>query len=96
MVEEMEAWWKEQDRQDRRVMRVHVALPGGSDGKASDYNAGDLGSIPGSGSSPGEGNGNPLQRSSLGNPMETTEQIHFETLNGKNISFSIVHLNKDA
>ena len=34
--------------------------PGGSGGKASVYNAGDLGSIPGSGRSPGEGNGNPL------------------------------------
>ena len=38
-----------------------VDFPGGSDGKASVYNAGDLGSIPGLGSSPGEGNGNPLQ-----------------------------------
>ena len=36
-------------------------FPGGSDGKASAYNAGDLGSIPGLGRSPGEGNGNPLQ-----------------------------------
>ena len=35
-------------------------FPGGSDGKASVYNAGDLGSIPGSGRFPGEGNGNPL------------------------------------
>ena len=34
---------------------------GGSDGKISAYNAGDPGSIPGSGRSPGEGNGNPLQ-----------------------------------
>ena len=42
---------------------------GGSDGKASAYNAGDLGSIPGSGRSPGEGNGNPLQYSCLENPM---------------------------
>ena len=33
-------------------------------------NAGDLGSIPGSGRSPGEGNGNPLQYSCLGNPMD--------------------------
>ena len=33
-------------------------------------NAGDLGSIPGSGSSPGEGNGSPLQYSCLGNPMD--------------------------
>ena len=36
---------------------------GGSDGKASAYNAGDRGSIPGSGRSTGEGNGNPLQYS---------------------------------
>ena len=38
--------------------------------KASAYNAGDLGSIPGSGRCPGEGNGNPLQYSCLGNPMD--------------------------
>ena len=36
-------------------------IPGGSDGKAFAYNAGDPGSIPGLGRSPGEGNGNPLQ-----------------------------------
>ena len=35
-------------------------FPGGSDGKASACSAGDLGLIPGSGRSPGEGNGNPL------------------------------------
>ena len=40
-------------------------FPGGSDGKASAYNAGDQGSIPGLGRSPGEGNGNPLQYSCL-------------------------------
>ena len=40
-------------------------IDGGSDGKASAYNAGDPGSIPGSGRSPGEGNGNPLQYSCL-------------------------------
>ena len=45
-------------------------FPGGSDGKASAYNVGDLGSIPGSGRSPGEGNGNPLQYSCLENPMD--------------------------
>ena len=45
-------------------------LPWGSDGKASGYNAGDLGSIPGLGRSPGEGNGNPLQYSCLENPMD--------------------------
>ena len=49
---------------------MHVAFPGGSDGKASVYNAGDLGSIPGLGRSPGEENGNPLQYSCLENLME--------------------------
>ena len=43
---------------------------GGSDGKESAYNSGDLGSIPGSGSSPAEGNGNPLQCSCLENPRD--------------------------
>ena len=45
-------------------------LPGGSDGKASTCNAGDPGSIPGLGRSPGEGNGNPLQHSCLEIPEE--------------------------
>ena len=45
-------------------------FPGGSDGKASAYNAGDLGSIPGSGRSPGKGNGNPLQYSCLENSVD--------------------------
>ena len=45
-------------------------FPGGSDGKASACNAGDLGSIPGSRRSPGEGSGNPLQHSCLENPMD--------------------------
>ena len=45
-------------------------FPGGSEVKASACHAGDLGSIPGSGTSPGEGNGNPLQYSCLENPMD--------------------------
>ena len=47
-----------------------MSFPGGSDNKASDCNAGDLDSIPGSGRSPGEGNGNPFQYSCLENPMD--------------------------
>ena len=43
---------------------------GGLDGKASVYNVGNLGSIPGSGRSPGEENGNPLQYYCLENPMD--------------------------
>ena len=47
-----------------------TCFSGGSDGKASAYNAGQLGLIPGLGRSSGEGNGNPLQYSCLGNPMD--------------------------
>ena len=45
-------------------------FPGGSEVKASAWNAGELGSIPGLGRSPGEGNGNLLQYACLENPME--------------------------
>jgi len=45
-------------------------FPGGSDGKASSCNAGDLGLTPGLGRSPEEGNGNTLQYSHLENPMD--------------------------
>ena len=47
-----------------------VGFPGSSDGKESACSKGDSGSIPGSGRSPGEGNGNPLQYSCLENSME--------------------------
>ena len=47
-----------------------MCLFGGSDGKASTSNAGNLGSIPGSEMCPGEGNGNPLQYCCLENAMD--------------------------
>ena len=47
-----------------------AGFPGGSEGKAPARDAGDLGSIPGSGRSSGEGTGNPLQYSYLENPMD--------------------------
>ena len=47
-----------------------MGFPFGSDGKEFTHNVGDLGSIPGSGRSPGEGNGNPFQYSFLENPMD--------------------------
>ena len=71
---------------------VFKLYPGGSEVKASACSVGNPGSIPGSGRSPGEGNGNPLQYSCLENPMDggaqqvlpwgckesdTTEQLHF-------------------
>ena len=51
-------------------VKYHTGFPGGSDGKESACNAGDLGLIPESGRSPGEGNGNPVQYSRLENPMD--------------------------
>ena len=47
-----------------------MGFPSGSEGKESDCNAGDPGSIPGLGRSPGEGNGSPLQYSYLENFMD--------------------------
>ena len=55
--------------QTKRVL-TYLKLPWWSDGKASVYNVGDPGSIPGSGRSPGEGNGTPLQYYCLENPMD--------------------------
>ena len=48
----------------------YSGFPGGSEGKTSAYNSGDPNSIPGSGRSPGEGNGNPLQYPCLENPVD--------------------------
>ena len=47
-----------------------MGFPGGSEVTVSACNTGDPGSIPGSGRSPGEGNGNPFQYTYLGNPMD--------------------------
>ena len=72
---------------------VQTDFPGGSDGKASVCNAGDPGSIPWSGRSAGEGNGNPLQYYGLENgqrslvgysprgckELDTTERLHLLT-----------------
>ena len=52
------------------LLNSYLGFPGGSDGKVSARSAGDPGSIPGSGRSPGEGNGNPLQYPCLENPMD--------------------------
>ena len=59
----------------KRVLRNYqvktcMGFPSGSEDKASVCNAGDPGSIPGLGRSPGGGNGNPLQNYCLENPMD--------------------------
>ena len=53
---------------ESEVLGFGLGFPGGSEGKASACNAGDLGSIPGLGRSPGGRHGNPLQYSYLENP----------------------------
>ena len=55
---------------DTTEVTYQNGFPGSLDSKASAYNAGDPGPIPGSGRSLGEGNGNPLQYSCLENPMD--------------------------
>ena len=57
-------------RRDRLPTPVSLGFPGGSAGKESACNAGDLGSIPALGQSSGEGNGYPLQYSGLENSMD--------------------------
>ena len=63
-------------------------FPGGSDGKESACDAGDPGSIPGSGVFPGEGNGYPLQYSCLGNPMDRGSQQAIGEGNGTPFQYS--------
>ena len=57
-------------RFNRKTFRKNLGFPGGSEVKASACNAGDLGSISGSGRSPGGGHGNPLQYSHLEDRMD--------------------------
>ena len=57
-------------QQLRNIYIEILTFPDGSGGKPSAYNAGDLGSIPGLGRSPREGNGTPLQYSCLENPRD--------------------------
>ena len=77
------------------IIRYH-GLPCGSDGRKSACNASDLGSIPRSGRSPGEGNGNPLQYSCLENPMDrgawqaTVHQVAKSQTRLKKLSMCII------
>ena len=61
--------WKPPKCESTYKLYIYMDFPRGSDGKASVYKVGDLGSIPGLGRSAGEGNGNPLQYYCLENPM---------------------------
>ena len=76
--------------------RIPIAshFPSGSYGKESACNVGDLGLIPGSGRSPGEGNGYPLQYSCLGNPMDRgagRATVHGAAKSWTRLSASLFH-----
>ena len=62
--------WEDPLEKGKATHSSNICFPGGSDGKVSACNVGDLGSIPGLGRSSGEGKGNPLQYSCLENPMD--------------------------
>ena len=59
-----------------------MGFPGGSEGKEFAHNAGDPGLISGSGRSPGEENGNPLEYSCLKNSMDRGATVHGVTKSG--------------
>ena len=59
------------------LLYLRCGFPGGSDSEESACNAGDLGSIPGLGRPPGEGNGNPLQYSCLENFMDKRDLVGY-------------------
>ena len=69
---------KQSSSYKKHKIRQSLGFSGGTEDKTSAFNAGDLGSIPGAGRSPGEGNGNPLQSSCLENSQShTSEQLDF-------------------
>ena len=67
-------------------------FPGGSEGKESAYNAGDLSSIPGLGRSPGEGKGYPFQYPGLENSMDCSHGVA-KTRTRLSDFFHLLHLN---
>ena len=92
-----------QIHQVRRINQLPMGSPGGSVVKNPPANAGNVGSIPASGRSPKEGNGNPIQYSCLGNPMDrgawwtivrgvSKELDTTWWLNNNNISFTFQNL----
>ena len=76
-------------RRHRLPTTVFLGFPGGSAGKESTCNVGDLGSIPGLGRSPGEGKGYPLQYSGLKNSMDCT--VHGVAKSRTPLTFIFTH-----
>ena len=82
--------------------KILYVFAGGPVGKESAYNAGNPGSISGSGRSPGEGNGNPFQHSCLGNPMDrgawqaTDNGVHKESDTTKQLNLPTRQTSTDS
>ena len=72
-------------RRDSLPTSVFLDFPGGSDGKESAWNMGDLGSIPGLGRSPRKGHGNPLQYSGLKNPHRQRSLVGYSPWGHKRV-----------
>ena len=78
-MQEIPVWslgWEDPLERDRLPTPVFLGFPCDSAGKEATYNAGDLGSIPGLGRSPGEGKGYPFQYSGLKNSMDYSPRGH--------------------
>ena len=73
---------------DRLSIPVFLGFPGSSYGKESACNAGNLGSIPGLGRSPGGGHGNPLQYSCLKNPHDQRSLVGYSPLGHKELDMT--------
>ena len=94
-IQQGEDWWTESHKGTKRkgdsgqiafdkAFAGDRASSGGTDGKESACSARDPGSIPGSGRSPGEGKGYPLQYSGLENPMDR-DTVHGESLGSQRV-----------
>ena len=80
-IHDLKMAWKKNGRSiSTEQVYIHLDFPGGSVIKNPPANAGDLGSIPGLGRSPGEENGNPLWHFRLGNP--TDREAWWTTVHG--------------
>ena len=81
--------WEDPWGRDKLPTPVFLGFPGGSAGKESACNAGDLSLIPGLGRSPGEGKGYPLQYSGLENSMDYSPWGHKESDTTERLSLSL-------
>ena len=88
MQETLVRFLGQEDPLERIPTPVFLGFPGGSDGKESVCNAGDVSSIPGLGRSPGEGHGNPLQYSCLETPHGQRSLVGYSPRGSKELDMT--------